>query len=88
MNEFESKCAMFLTALADVYRSEDDRELGAFSKLEDSDDYTEDMTAILLAMHVFCEHVSSFEGDLIDFTHVLNKLAIQHVMEAQKEDGK
>lgn len=81
------KALHFLTALLDVYREEDRRQLEAFSPLAlEGEDMTEDITALLLAMHTFCEEVTGFDGDLIDFTHVLNKLTFQHLMEV-KERG-
>ena len=84
--DIKQKALQFLTALLDVYRDEDNRELDVFSKLDlDEDgDITEDMTAMLLAMHVLCEQVTGFDGDLIDFTHTLNKLAIQHIMDGDR----
>lgn len=86
MGKIERKALHFLTALIDVYRDEDDRELNSLSKLDfDGADFTEDFTAILLALRLFMEKVSDFDADLIDFTHMLNKLAVQYVMDAQKE---
>lgn len=80
--DIKYKALQFLTALLDVYRDEENRELDAFSKLNlDGEDLTEDMTAILLAMMVFCQETTGFDGDLIDFTHMLNRLAIQHIMD-------
>lgn len=84
MNTVQEKAMHFLTALADVYRDEDSRELEAFSKMEISDDFTEDVTAMLLAMKVFVDRITRDDGDIIDFTYTLNKLAVQYVME--KED--
>lgn len=75
------KAAHFLVALRDVYCDEDNRELDAFSKLELGNDVTEDFTAMLLAMKCLAEKLIGYDGDLIDFTHVLNKLAVQHIME-------
>jgi hypothetical protein len=83
MNTTQKKAMHFLTALADVYRDEDNRELEAFSKMEFSDDITEDVTAILLAMKVFVDRITGDDGDIIDFTHMLNKLAVQYVMERE-----
>lgn len=85
MKTTEKKAMQFLTALLDVYRDEDKRELEAFAKLEFSDDFTGDMTAMLLAMKVMVERLAGFDGDIIDFTHVLNKLAVQYVMENKGE---
>jgi two-component sensor histidine kinase len=78
----ERKAVIFLTALLDVYKDEERRELEAFEKLELTNDATEDFTAMLLAMKtVFGSLTGSDDMDLIDFTHVLNKLAIQYVMD-------
>ena len=89
MKTTQIKAFHFLTALADVYRDEEDRELSAFSKLDFSsgDDVTDDFVAILLAMHLLLLRLSDFDGDLIDFTHVLNKLAVQHLMEREGDDN-
>ena len=85
MNTIQEKAMHFLTALADVYRDEDNRELEAFPKMEFSKDITEDFTAMLLAMKVFFERIADNDGDIIDFTHILNKLAVQYVMEKDGE---
>lgn len=81
----KDKAIRFLTALMDVYRDEEKRELEVFSAMEFSDDVTEDFTAMLLAMKVLVEKITGYDGDIIDFTHMLNKLAVQYVME---NDGK
>ena len=81
MTKIEEKALCFLTALSDVYRDEENRELGAFSVMEFSDDVTEDFTAMLLALKFVFDRVCGDGGDLIDFTHILNKLAVQHIME-------
>lgn len=87
MTRIEEQALHFLTALSDVYRDEEDRELDAFSKKSFSEDLTEDFTAMLLAMNLICEKITGFEGDLIDFTHMLNKLAIQHIMSKQEDNN-
>ena len=81
----EEKAVRFLTALTDVYRDEERRELNLFETLEFSDDVTEDLTAMLLAMKVMVGHLTGYDGDIIDFTHMLNKLAVQYVMENNGE---
>lgn len=81
----QNKAIQLFTALLDAYRDEDRRELDAFQKLKMSNDVAEDFTAILLAMKVFVEKVSTWEGDIIEFTHLLNKLAVQYVMENDGE---
>lgn len=77
----EEKELHFVTALLDVYRDEEKRELEAFSKLSLPDDATEDVTTMLLAFHFVVTQLTGFDGDLIDFTHALNKLAFQYLME-------
>lgn len=84
MTGVENKTLQFMAALADVYRDEDDRELYAFSKMEMREDVTEDFTAMLVAMSILFDRVSGFDGDLIDFTHILIKLAVQYVLEKQE----
>ena len=84
MSRTDEKALHFLTALMDVYRDEESRELDAFSKLELTDDFTEDFTALLLAMMVLCEQLTGFDGDLIDFTHMLNKLAFKQIMDGRE----
>lgn len=85
MKNVEQKALCFMTALVDAYRDEEDRELEAFSKMELATDIAEDLTAMLLAMSVVCERLTGFDGDLIDFTHMLNKLAIQHIMDGERK---
>ena len=82
----EEKAVHFLTALADVYRDEEHRELDAFPKMRMTNDFTEDFTAMLLSMHFIVERLTGYDGDLIDFTHTLNKLAVQHIMEKQNNN--
>ena len=82
----EEKAVHFLTALADVYRDEEHREMEAFPQMKMTDDFTEDFTAMLIGMHFICERLTGYDGDLIDFTHMLNKLAVQHIMEKQNNN--
>ena len=48
--------------------------------LHPEDDFAETVCAMMTAMQVLCENASSalHADDLIGFTHVLNRLAIQH----------
>lgn len=87
MMTIKEKAVRFLTALTDVYRDEESRGLEAFSAVEFSDDVTEDFTSMLIALHYICESVAGYDGDLIDFTHMLNKLAVQYIMDGETEDN-
>lgn len=81
----EEKIVRFYSALTDVYRDEDDREMTGMPKMELSTDITDDVTAMLLAMHMIVAQATGSDDDLIDFTHRLNKLAFQHLMACQEE---
>ncbi len=87
MKNIEEKALQFLTALSDAYQDEENRQLEAFGKMEFSEDATEDFTAMLLAMKNIYDRVSGSDGDLIDFTHILNKLAVQCIMEGHHSNG-
>lgn len=83
----EEKALHFYAAISDVYRDEESRELEAFSKLElHADDMTDDITAMLVAFQFVVQRLTGYDGDLIDFTHILNKLAVQSLLE--KRDAK
>lgn len=83
----EEKALHFVAAISDVYRGEENRELEAFSKLEiPVDDATDDITSMLIAFQFVVQRLTEYDGDLIDFTHLLNKLAVQSVLE--KRDAK
>ena len=84
LTHVKEKAVHFLAAMTDVYRDEDNRELDAFDKLQLDNDVTEDFTAMLLAVHVMAQEMTGFDGDLIDFVHMLNKLAFQYLMEESK----
>lgn len=83
----EEKALHFVAAISDVYRDEESRELESFSKLElSTDDMTDDVTAMLVAFQFVVQQLTGYDGDLIDFTHILNKLAVQNLLE--KRDAK
>lgn len=82
MAKIEEKVMAFVTALTDVYRDEENRELEAVGKMKFSEDVTEDFTAMLIAMRmIFMKITGDTDSDIIDFTHILNKLAVQYVMD-------
>ena len=85
MNNIEQKALCFLTAMKDVYLDEENRELDAFPKMEFAEDAVEDFTAILLAMKILFVRLTGYDCDIIDFTHTLNKMAVQYVMENNGE---
>lgn len=87
MTKTEEKAMAFITAITDVYRDEENREFEAFGKMEFSEDATEDFTAMLVALKcIYAKLTGDHDTDIIDFTHILNKLAVQHVMEGAKDN--
>lgn len=87
MAKIEEKAMAFATALTDVYRDEENRELEAVRKMNLSEDVTEDFTAMLIAMRmIFMKITRTKDSDIIDFTHILNKLAVQWVTEGAKSN--
>ena len=81
----EEKIVRFYSAMTDVYRDEDDREMTGMPKMELSTDITDDITAMMLAMYMIVKQATGSDDDIIDFTHRLNKLAIQHIMASKEE---
>lgn len=87
MTKIEEKAMAFATALTDVYRDEENRELEAVGKMKISENVTEDFTAMLIAMRmIFMKITGDTDSDIIVFTHILNKLAIQYVMEGAESN--
>jgi hypothetical protein len=86
LTKIEEKTMRFMTALTDVYRDEESRELALFSPAELGEDVTEDFTAMLLAMKIIFVKLTGSDSDLIDFTHLLNKVAVQYVIEKLESD--
>jgi len=79
--QFEQKAYVFYTMLNNAYRDEEDM-LPALPKLslELGGDLTEDLTAMMMAMLLFCKHHAPDAVkniDTIGFSHFLNRLAIQ-----------
>jgi hypothetical protein len=80
LNKHDTKVLIFLAQINNVYRDEEKRE--ECTKLElKEEELTNDFTAMLQALHIFYQKITSDEVDLIGFTHILNRLAIQHLME-------
>lgn len=82
--EIEKKALTFLTAIGNAYKDFEERE--DFSKLElREEELTEDFTAMLLSLSYLYEKITGDTTDLIGFTHILNRLAIQYIMEESEE---
>lgn len=78
--KFNDKVMNFLIAIANVYKSEENQDAVQTMELND-ENITEDLTALLYAFEVFFHQITGEGMDIIDFTHLLNKLAFQHLMD-------
>ena len=76
---FEEKVINFIAVFINAYRDEENREPVQKMELND-DNLTEDFTAMIYASHTIFNEVTGQEVDIIDFTHVLNKLVVQHLL--------
>ena len=85
MKKIHEKTMRFVTALTDVYREEERRELCAFDAMELNEDITEDLTSMLIALSVIFERLTESDFDLLEFTHVLNKLAVQYILDGERK---
>ena len=82
MPDFINKVLYFNTALKDVYKDNDDKGLPVMPKMELKEEtLTDDFTAMLVAMGLFYNEITGEKCDAIEFTHILNKLAIQRLMQ-------
>lgn len=83
MKPFDRKAYTFFCMLMNAYKDEEDMTPAA-PKLRLGDDATEDITAMMMAMMLFCKQVAPEtveDMDVIGFTHLLNRVAIQYVFE-------
>ena len=87
MNKIQKKALHIFEAIANVYRSEENDCPEVCGNLRFSEDVTEDFTAMLVAMSLVFDRIVGGNGDLIDFTHVLNKLAVQYIMDGERKDN-
>lgn len=81
MDKGVEKTMRFLTALTDVYKDEDERELFEFGKMElKEEELTDDFTRMLIALHILYKRITGDETDLLGFSHILNRLAFQYIL--------
>lgn len=80
------KATAFTIALADCYKDEDNRLLNTVPKIstnfeKDGVDLTDDIYAMLIAYQKVFEDLTGRKVDVIEFTHMLNRLAVQNLIE-------
>lgn len=86
-DKFDQKILTFMIALQDMYRDEDDREGTVLSKLDlNEEELTEDFTAMVYAIWVLYRRITGDDVDIMGFTHIVNRLAFQRLMEERSTD--
>lgn len=73
----EQKILVFLSNLCNSYKDEEDKDPASIDFKPD--EITEDFTAMLMAMYMQYKRMTDSDDDLIGFTHLLNRLAMQYV---------
>lgn len=85
---YEEKVRIFLTALTDCYRDEEEKELSNCRSLElKEEELTEDFTSMIISLHILYKKITGDDVDLIGFTHIINRLAFQYIIEEKEKIG-
>lgn len=83
-SKFKNKVVCFLTSLQNAYQDDEDKE--DFPRLDfKEEELTEDFTAMLVALFVLYTRITGEDTDLIGFTNILNRLALQNVLNENEE---
>ena len=82
---FEQKVFNFIAVFINAYRAEENQEPVQKMQLT-NDNLTEDFTAMVYALNMFFNEVTGQGIDIIDFTHLLNKLVVQNLLENREVD--
>ena len=77
------KIINFIMAIGNAYRDEENQLPVQQMGLDDNP--TEDFTAMVFALKMFFNQTTGQEIDIVDFTHLLNKLVVQHLIESKEE---
>lgn len=85
MNNFDNKMLKFATALKDVYREPEDRQLESLGRLKLTEDsLTEDFTAMFHALYFLYGTITGDEVDVFEFVGIVNRLCVQHLLEKEE----
>lgn len=79
------KIMNFIAIIINAYRAEGNQEPVQKMQLT-NDNLIEDFTAMVYALNMFFDEVTGQEIDIIDFTHLLNKLVVQNLLKNRKVD--
>lgn len=78
--QFEDKALVFATALSNVYKNPEERDVLPGVELKE-ENLTEDFTAMLWGLMIFYCHITEEKLDILGFINILTRLAFQHSME-------
>ena len=85
MSNVNDKAMVLYRALGNAYMDEENRSYD--TKLNFNEEhFEEDITAMLLAAYMIFTRLTKIEMDILEFTHVLNKLAVQNILEIQESE--
>ncbi|NFO48675.1 hypothetical protein FDB40_17645 [Clostridium botulinum] len=82
---FESLLINVYSNLNNIFREDDDIEPVMAVNVEDVNE--EFFTAELIAMFMQFKNLTGQEIDIIDFTHILNKLAFQYIQDRNEGES-
>ncbi|MBY7008496.1 hypothetical protein FDC58_09850 [Clostridium botulinum] len=82
---FESLLINVYSNLNNIFREDDDIEPVMPVNIEDVNE--EFFTAELIAMFMQFKNLTGQEIDIIDFTHILNKLAFQYIQDRNEGES-
>lgn len=82
------KILIFMAALQDIYKDEDDRESWNLHIKFQEDNLTEDFTAMFYAMYMLYTRLTGDDEDVFGFTHLCNRLVFQKLLENREAEWK
>ena len=86
MNNINNKADVLYRALCNAYMDEENRSYDA--KLDYNEEhFEEDITAMLFAICLIFTRLTKIDMNILEFTHLLNSLAVQNLLENQESDA-
>lgn len=86
MSNMNDKAMVLYRALCNAYMDEENRSYDTKLKFNE-EHFEKDITAMLFAVFMIFIRLTKTEMDILEFTHVLNKLAVQNLLENQESDA-
>jgi len=83
--QLEQMVTNLTTNLVNIFKEDEEKDLVTVVKQEDAD--VNFFTAQMLAVYILFRKLEGYEEiDLLEFISILNKLAVQFLLEEQKEE--